>query len=105
MPRKPKKDPYNKVFEFPEALCNQINECSQFGFVLFYIDGNGNPDVRLNFLNGMAEGAIRDYGARFFNSINQSLDIQEVQSFLDINPPQPPPNNSEDFKDNDEEDS
>ena len=98
MPRKPKnknqdEDNYNKPFEFPESICKQIEECSSFGFVLFFINSEGNPDVRLSFANGMAEGAIRDYGARFFNSITQSLDIAETQGFLEIN--NPPPEDSE----------
>lgn len=80
------KDPLSdEPFQFPEKLCNQLEECSPNGFCLFFIDDEGNPDVRLSFPHGMGEGAIRDFGARFFNSINQSLDIQEVQGFLDMN--------------------
>lgn len=76
-------DKYDQPFKFPDALCKMIDEASPHGFVIFFIDGTGNPDVRLNFAHGMAEGAIRDYGARFFNSITKSLDIQEVEGFLD----------------------
>lgn len=79
------KDPAkpDKPFEFPESVLRQIDECAPDGFVLFYINSVGDVDVRLNFAHGMAEGAIRDFGARFFNSITQSLDIQEVQGFLE----------------------
>ena len=105
MPRKPKnQDDYNHPFEFPDKLCNQIGECSPAGFVLFFIDGNGDPDVRLSFSHGMAEGALRDFGARFFNSITQSLDIQEVQGFLgNIGELPPPPQDFEDLGNDGEE--
>ena len=89
MPRKPRKEPdYDKPFEFPNKLCDQLDECSPNGFCLFFINAQGDVDIRLNYAHGMAEGAIRDFGARFFNSISESMSIQETQNFLmDSMPP------------------
>lgn len=62
-------DKYNKYFEFPKGLLNQISECSPSGFMLFYIDGNGEPQVRADFTHRITEVGLRSHVIKILNSI------------------------------------
>ena len=88
-------DPIGQPFKFPDSVCHQLDEISPDGFCLFFINAHGDVDIRLNYAHGMAEGAIRDFGARFFNSISESMSIQETQNFLMDSMP-PPEDNLDD---------
>lgn len=48
-------------FEIPEQLLNQINECSEGGFVLFTFDDNEEPQIYATFDNKKSELALRKH--------------------------------------------
>ncbi len=64
-------EPIGRKFEFPTALLSSISECSPEGFLLFYIDNSGTPQVRAAFNHDITEIGLRSYATKFLNSINQ----------------------------------
>ena len=67
---------YNKYFEFPKGLLNQISECSPEGYLLFYIDQNGEPQVRADFIQRITEVGLRSHAVKILNSIT---DVEESE--------------------------
>ena len=70
----------NEPFEFPQALLNQVSECSAGGFILFFIDTSGTPQVRADFDHPIAEMGLRSYATKFLKGINsvEESDIAET---------------------------
>jgi hypothetical protein len=63
-------EPIGKPFEFPTALLHQISECAPEGFLLFFIDNTGAPQVRANFNHQITEMGLRSYATKFLEGIN-----------------------------------
>lgn len=82
-------DPLGQPFKFPESLVKQISECSPTGFLLFYIDQNGSPNFKADFIDDISELGLRSYVTNFINSINQAEDIQSTQNLLSEDCPPP----------------
>ena len=61
----------NKEFSFPESILNQIDECSQGGFLLFTFDKNGMPEVRSKFDNPQNAMAMHYYIINWLNAVEQ----------------------------------
>lgn len=84
MPREPKNPDYDKFFEFPEKLLNSIAECVNGGYLMFFVDQNGNLDCRANFQTQMHEEAVRSFATRYLNTLGASMEISETQDFLEM---------------------
>ncbi len=66
------KDPLTQPpFKFPKGLLNQIDECSPRGFILFYIDSKGSPQLNARFCSHVEEIALRSHAGKVLESINQ----------------------------------
>ena len=63
-------DPVGKPFEMPNALLNSLSECSPEGFIIFYIDNMGVPQVRASFNHQITEMGLRSYATKFLQGIN-----------------------------------
>lgn len=62
---------YEKYFEFPKGLLNQISECSPEGYLLFYIDNFGKPQIKADFLHEITEMGLRSYAIQILNGITE----------------------------------
>jgi hypothetical protein len=80
-------DPLNVPFEFPQSLLKQISECSPDGYMLFYIDSQGEPTVAATFKNSINELGLRSFVTTFVGSINQAEGISSTQEMLDADIP------------------
>jgi hypothetical protein len=81
MSKKKFEDPLGQPFEFPDAILKMIEECSPYGFVLFYINSEGEPNARAAFAAEIFEMGLRSYATKFLNGINESEDM----SFMEQN--------------------
>lgn len=64
-------DKYEKYFEFPKGVLNQISECSPEGYLLFYIDNYGKPQIKADFSHQITEMGLRSYATKILESINE----------------------------------
>lgn len=60
-------------FTIPESFFNQLNEFTNGGYVLFYVNAKGSPEVRTQFDNDIYGLAIHNFIRYFANSVE---DIQ-----------------------------
>lgn len=76
------KDPLDddKPFEFPTALLHQISECSPSGFLLFFVDSFGAPQVRANFTHPIAEMGLRSFVTKFMNEVGKAEDASIAET-------------------------
>lgn len=63
-------DPVGQPFVFPKSVISQIHECAPDGYILFYIDQNGKPDVKANFNIPAMEMGLRSWASKFLQGIN-----------------------------------
>ena len=64
-------DPIGKEFEMPKALLDSISECAPEGFIMFYVDNTGTPQVRASFGYQITEMGLRSYASKFLDGINK----------------------------------
>jgi len=74
-------DKYSKYFHFPKGVLNQISECSPNGFVLFYIDNEGNPQTCAEFDTKMAELCLRTHAEKILKGINEAEESEIAENF------------------------
>jgi hypothetical protein len=65
------KDPLMQPFKFPKGVLNQVSECSPRGYILFYIDYKGSPQISADFNSHTEEIALRAHAGKILDSINQ----------------------------------
>lgn len=63
-------DPVGQHFELPVQYLNQLSEMCPEGFVLFFIDDQGEPQVRAQFQHRITEMGLRAYATKFLQEIN-----------------------------------
>lgn len=84
-------------FVFPKAVLEQVNECSNGGFVLFNFDIDKNPQIFSNFDDSMCALALQNYidiCSKTFQNMNYQIAMSEASS----------PSPSEDGGDDEEDD-
>ena len=84
-------------FIFPKAVLEQVNECSNGGFVLFNFDIDKNPQIFSNFDDSMFALALQSYidiCSKTFQKMNYQIAMSEASS----------PPSSEDCDDDDKDD-
>ena len=66
------KDPLDneEPFQFPDSVLHEINQCSAGGFLLFFLDQYGAPQVRASFDNPIIEMGLRSYATKFLKGVN-----------------------------------
>lgn len=68
---------------FPKAVLEQINECSNGGFILFNFDIDRNPQIFSNFDDSMSALALQNYidiCSKTFQNINYQVALSEATS-------------------------
>jgi hypothetical protein len=65
------------AFQFPDKLLDQINECSNGGFILFTFDDEGMPQPYAQFDNPIAVLALRQYIADWSAAV-QEVSVQHA---------------------------
>jgi len=80
----PKKfvDPIGQPHEFPEAILNSINENCRGGFLLFFINSQGEIEPRANFDDEISEQGLLMWSLRYLKSISKSYDIDAIQGIF-----------------------
>lgn len=59
-------------FEMPTALMDQINECSNGGFVLFYVNDKGEPQCYCQFDGGIQALGLNTFIRHYSNCIEDA---------------------------------
>lgn len=70
-------------FVFPKSVLEQINECSNGGFILFNFDIDRNPQIFSNFDDSMSALALQNYidiCSKTFQNINYQVALSEATS-------------------------
>lgn len=74
-------------FVFPENLLNQVNECSNGGFLLINFDQDKNPCVYFQFDDGLSSLAILSYAenwAQAMKKVNNKILTNSLEkSFIE----------------------
>ena len=68
---------------FPKSDLEQINECSNGGFILFNFDIDRNPQIFSNFDDSMSALALQNYidiCSKTFQNINYQVALSEATS-------------------------
>jgi hypothetical protein len=68
---------------FPKSVLEQINECSNGGFILFNFDIDRNPQIFSNFDDSMSALALQNYidiCSKTFQNINYQVALSEATS-------------------------
>lgn len=76
-------DPVGQPFVLPKAMLSQIGECSPQGFILFYVDQNGLPDVKANFNIPAIEMGLRSFACKFLKGINMVEELGIAESIYE----------------------
>ncbi len=58
-------------FEIPKSILEQLNECSNGGYILFYVDNFGSIKPAAKFDSPIVEVAIRTRALEFLTSIKR----------------------------------
>ena len=71
-----------KPFVIPDATLNQLNEFSNGGFILFYFNGEGYPEVYTKFDNPMHAMALQYYvehWAEAIEAVNLDASVDAIK--------------------------
>jgi len=71
-------------FEFPESLLKQIEECSNGGFVLFFIDQDKGVEIALSYDSESVLRALISKANGWVNGISTVLDDEDEKSIGDF---------------------
>jgi len=76
------KDPLDedKPFEIPVQFFHQLSEMSPSGWLLFFIDSYGAPQVRANFSAPIAEMGLRSFVTKFMNEVGKAEDASIAET-------------------------
>ena len=66
----------------PKAILNMLSECSPEGFLLFYIDNNGDPQVKAEFPHRITELGLRAHATKILDNISVVEDDEMRQNIL-----------------------
>ena len=93
-----------KNFEFPKQVLDQINECSNGGYVLFTLNDQGLPDVHSGFDNPIHAMALQYYINNWAKAV-ETLNAEVTTASLEMQefPPEDQENEIEEPEDNDED--
>jgi len=72
----------NNAFVIPEVTLNQLNEFSNGGFVLFYFNSEGYPEVYTKFDNPMCAMALQYYvehWAEAIEAVNLDASVDAIK--------------------------
>lgn len=70
-------------FVFPKAILEQVNECSNGGFVLFNFDIDKNPRIFSSFDDSMSALALQNYidiCSKTFQNLNYQAAMVEAMN-------------------------
>tara|TARA_R100000008_G_scaffold78907_2_gene60222 strand:+ start:2797 stop:3054 length:258 start_codon:yes stop_codon:yes gene_type:complete len=71
----------SKEFKFPKKLLNDVNECSNGGFVLFNFDSEGTPKVFSNADSPMCAMALQMYisnWSKTLETVNLEASVEDM---------------------------
>lgn len=96
-----------KKLGIPEALLSQLNEHTQGGFCLIYVNNHGEPSVVTEFDSLVHQMGIYQFAADFFTSLNKLQAEQTTQVCMGlvhvVSSRDEEPADDEDDEDGDEE--
>ena len=84
----------NNKFVFPKQILDQINECSNGGFILFTLNDEGLPEVHSDFDNPIHAMALQYYVNNWSKAV-EMLNAEATTSSLDLQEMPPPDEESE----------
>lgn len=61
----------NRKFVFPKCILNQLDECSNGGFVLFSFDADGIPQMHVSFEHPQSALALQYYITNYSTAVQQ----------------------------------
>jgi len=73
-------------FKFPTSVLNQIDECSKGGFILFTINGEGDPVVFSKFDDSTSALALQYYAKNWtevIHEINNKATFSNIASTME----------------------
>lgn len=68
-------------FTVPESFFNQLGEFTNGGYVLFYVNASGSPEVRTNFDNDVYGLALHNF-IRYFANTVEDIQASNVNNAL-----------------------